>query len=325
MKELYIIILLLIILLVVSFYIISQKDTEIKTLEQNISNLEQLNEFLQSENDRLARQLTTISNLLGEKNSIISSMNLEIEKMNNTIDTLNKSLREQIDKYVELELKYNSTKATTNNLLILNNLVSEIEYRLNWLDLNYLGISDRYLNLKQEIVEYCYNSSILDFPCSYIVMSNYMNETQMNITDIHTALRIGKGDCVVYSIMFDRLLKEIRPIKIRMLMKSEGNDYSITIKNVRYNIKNYAPVDISYNQSIVVCYGTGGKGHCSLALDEDIIDYSMGLYLGKIGKNFDICQTDLCKWKTGWITLQILNNDIIYLNHSLRNILLSIR
>ncbi len=310
------------IVLLISIYLVIEKDKELSQSYSKISDLEAKLNYMQSRNEQLIKELEIINSKLPQYEQTRYYLTSRINELENKLIELNISLEEKNKMYEQLLDQYiqlNKSLAEFDNNKIL---IEEIRKMLDWVGTNYKGTSSIYEKLKNEIVQYCLNNSILDLSCSYYVIENYITyDNSMNAVTIFNALEMKKGDCLTYSILMHRLITDLRPIKVKYIVRNIGIDHKFIIRDQYYNIKDHSSETIDYKISKVVCYGNRGAGHCGLVFDDLLIDYKYGRYLGKIGDNIDYCKTESCKWKTGYITMIIDSNDIEYLDRSLRRLL----
>lgn len=311
-------------LLLIALYLTYEKNEELNRVSNKLSELKLQIEYLQSEKDQLSRKLESINKEILQYEQIrynLSSRIRELETrvydLNLTLDERNKAYDELLQKYIEL----NNSLTTFDNTKAL---IEEIKSRLDWVGTNYRGTSPIYESLKGEVSYYCLNNSVLDLSCTYQVIEKYIKyDKDMTAVNIFRALEMKKGDCLTYSMLMHRLIIDLKPLMITYLVRNVGKNHQFVINNTIYTIRDHSPIKLSYNLSRVACYGYNNDGHCDLLFDDLLIAYKYGIYKGKIGENIDYCKTkrDGCEWRTGYITMIIEQDDIKYMESSLRQIL----
>lgn len=303
-------------LLLITSYQIFEKENQINYLNNELTESKNKLRYIEAQRDQALAQLSINNQEIEKLQLRIIELNTSLNNLNRYILELNNTIKNKSDEYDLLLAEYIKLNQTFGDIERMNKLIEEINYRLSWVKLNYETESEIYLEVKNKVREYCLNNSVMDIACSYILLEKYMNYVDTNDRDIHSALKAGEGDCLAFSILLDRLIKDLKPLRLSYLTKSIGGSHSFFINNTRIVIRDVVSIQKEFNNTEVVCYGIKNEGHCSVRVDDIVLDRY--LYIGEIGKNIDICYNKNCEWLNGWITMRINSNDIVYLNESLK-------
>ncbi|MCS7122761.1 MAG: hypothetical protein NZ908_02290, partial [Candidatus Micrarchaeota archaeon] len=183
-----------------------------------------------------------------------------------------------------------------------------------------------YRELLNEVANNCLLNTSLDISCVYILAEMRMNVSPNDADDIFLALRKRSGDCLTFSLLMFRIIRDLKPISLIYLDRSPGSVHSFRINNTVYNIRDLRGVSEILNNYRIACIGLNQKGHCGLLINERIfVDYMYGIRLGRVDENIRKCESKRCEWREGYITMQITHDDIFYLNTSLRELVSQIR
>lgn len=325
-NPLYGVIALLGIMLLLSLYNLFEKEQEIERIKTNISALESQITFMKSENERLGAQLRDISDSIVQREAMIVQLRKQIEFQNQTISFLNYSLQNEINRSRYFEEQYRQLQARANITKEILDVVRDIEYRLKWVELNMQGSSNEYREFLREVADNCLSNATLDLACSYLVAEARMNRSPNDADDIFTALRKGSGDCLTFSLLLFRVIRDLNPPYIIYLERTTGSTHTVKINNTVYNIRDQRGIKENLRSYRIACIGINQNGHCGLLINDIMfLDYGFGIKLGTLDSNIRKCENKRCEWKDGYITMQITQDDIIYLNSSLRGLMSKIR
>lgn len=323
---LYSLIAVLLIALVVLTILFLQKSAEKYNVEAELSSTK---EMLNATNKTLGRtkaELDEKNKNLALKQAEIANLSLTLQNKTYEIEGLQRRLNESEKELEKTKNMLSKAKEEISQIRYeLQGIKAEIDDSIEWFRSNSVLPStlkiDRFV---KQIERSCKKNNILKLACISYLMEDELGFSYKDdpvgdkLYSIDEIISRKGGDCEDYSLFFKATLNRLKGDRLEMEGWESGLEEYVVYEDVdsgRYWYYEMAKgivfgsMDESNYDVACYFYDMSGVGHCAIMLTNQTIDSSTdlstanlmgavlfepqnGQYLGKIGREFHICQDD---------------------------------